>query len=64
MAAATVQVLTVSGIDGLSFPGVRFENRHLTVEVGHKKLSTDSDNWFPSILAANDLANGMTQIPP
>ena len=55
-----LQVPTATGIDGVSFPGPSFEHRHLTVEVRHGKLSTNSGHWFPSVLAANNLANSVT----
>lgn len=63
LATAIVQVPTVTCVNGLIFPGVSFEQRHLTVEVGHRKLYINSGHCFPSILAANNLANSVTPDP-
>lgn len=59
LATATVQVPTVTCVNGLILTGVSLEQRHLTVEVGHRKLYISSGPCFPSILAANNLANSV-----
>lgn len=61
--ASEQQVPIATGIDGVSFLALSFEHRHLTAEVRHRKLPLNYGQWFPSILAANDLANSVTPDP-
>lgn len=61
--ASEQQGPTATGFDSVSFPGVSFDHKHLTVEVEHRKLSVNSGHWFLPIPAANNLANSVTPGP-
>lgn len=61
--ASEQQGPTATGFDSVSFPGVSFDHKHLTVEVEHRKLSINSGHWFLPIPAANNLANSVTPGP-
>lgn len=53
---STTQMPTVTGLSGLSFLGMSFEQEHLTAEVRHKNLPL-----IPSINSrANNVANNVT----